>query len=341
MKILLIGSLPPPLGGTSLTLELLKNALESDSEIDLRVINTVGIRQNISVFPLRIIQLLIECVKNIRQADVVSLHIATTALPTVGLAIGVLCKALKKPYILRKFASTDYQSGSIKPYLNQCAIRLSTLFLVETQALVTLSQQRGFAHTRWFPTHRNPPLIVKKTCSEYAKRFVFVGHVREYKGINELIEASRKLQGGDIEIDIYGPLFTPFTKENIENEHIRYKGILQPSNVMPTLQNYDALILPTKAPTEGYPGAIVEALTVGIPVITTQCGAIPELVGEDCGIIIPPGQVEAIALAIRSLRFDTQKYQMIKKNVSNRSIGLTTGYWTEVFKSYCEQSKHL
>lgn len=338
MKILLIGSLPPPLGGTALTFELLKNELNTNKNIDITVINTVGIRNSGHSVPIRLLNMLIQFIKGIRKADVVSLHIATTALPTAGLAVAGLCKLFKKPFVLRKFASTDYKVGGIKGVLSQFAISMSDLFLVETRALVELSQRRGICQTRWFPTHRNPPQSPGGNRSVCAKHFVFIGHVREYKGIHELLDAGRILQRDDIQIDIFGPLFPPFTKETIESENVRYRGVLYPQDVVATLAQYDALILPTKAPTEGYPGVIVEALSAGIPVISTECGAIPELVGNDCGILVPPGQSEAIASAISTLRNDSQHYTTLKRNVVNRSMGLSTGYWARVFTTYCELS---
>lgn len=338
MNILLIGSLPPPLGGTALTFELLKNELNADTNNHIEVINTVGIRNSGIRLPIQLLNILTRFFKGIRKADVVSLHIATTALPTVGFVVALLCKLFKKPFVLRKFASTDYEIGGIKGVLSQLAVSMSDLFLVETRALVELSHRRGLSQTRWFPTHRNPPQYPVSNISAYAKRFVFIGHVREYKGIRELLDAGHILQRDDIQIDIYGPLFPPFTKETIETENIHYKGILNPEDVIPTLQHYDALILPTKAPTEGYPGAIVEALSAGIPVISTECGAIPELVGNDCGILVPPGKSEAIASAISMLRNDSQHYTMLKQNVANRAVGLSTGYWARVFTSYCELS---
>lgn len=338
MNILLVGSLPPPLGGTALTLELLKNELNTDTKNSIEIINTVGIRNSGTLLPIRLVNIFARLFSGIRKADVVSLHIATTALPTVGLVVAILCKISKKPFILRKFASTDYEIGGIKGFLSQLSISMSDLFLVETRALVELSQRRGVNQARWFPTHRNPPINPSTNTSVVAKKFVFIGHVREYKGILELLEAGRILQGEDIQIDIYGPLFPPFTKEVIEAEKIRYRGILNPEEVIPTLQHYDVLILPTKASTEGYPGAIVEALSVGLPVISTECGAIPELVGNDCGILVPPGKPEAIASAISMLRSDSQRYTTLKHNVANRSIGLSTGYWARVFSSYCEMT---
>jgi glycosyltransferase involved in cell wall biosynthesis len=73
-------------------------------------------------------------------------------------------------------------------------------------------------------------------------------------------------------------------------------GEIDPRRVAAAYDRADLFVLPTLY--EGYGMAVAEALASGLPVVSTATGAIPDLVGQDAGIIVPPGDQSALAAAL-------------------------------------------
>jgi glycosyltransferase involved in cell wall biosynthesis len=71
-------------------------------------------------------------------------------------------------------------------------------------------------------------------------------------------------------------------------------------NIRPLLAASTVFVMPSHA--EGTPLAILEAMSMGIPVVATDVGGVAELVENGrTGILVPPGDPEAMATAICSL----------------------------------------
>lgn len=156
----------------------------------------------------------------------------------------------------------------------------------------------------------------------------FLSHVREEKGVFVLLESLRTpvINGsGSIHCDIYGLVFRSiaerFKVELSRTPNATYNGVLNPEEAIPTLSQYDALVLPTFYSAEGHPGVLVEAMIAGVPVITTAHRSIPELVQDRVnGLLTPPKDVQRLAQAIHLLDSDRQLLaDMAKQNWEMRT----------------------
>ena len=57
--------------------------------------------------------------------------------------------------------------------------------------------------------------------------------------------------------------------------------------------------------------ALLEAMAMRVPVVATNVGGIPEVLGEGTGILVPPKDSDAIAGALRRLLKDPQARQRL------------------------------
>ena len=57
---------------------------------------------------------------------------------------------------------------------------------------------------------------------------------------------------------------------------------------------------------EGTPNSVVEAMACGKPIIASEVGGIPDMIGPDSGIVVPPGDMRALAEAMLRLARDAE-----------------------------------
>jgi glycosyltransferase involved in cell wall biosynthesis len=82
-----------------------------------------------------------------------------------------------------------------------------------------------------------------------------------------------------------------------------FAGELLPDEVSRRLADADIFCMASFA--EGLPISIMEAMAVGVPVVTTWIGGIPELaINGVTALTVPPGNSDALAVAIKQLMTD-------------------------------------
>jgi glycosyltransferase involved in cell wall biosynthesis len=137
-------------------------------------------------------------------------------------------------------------------------------------------------------------------------RLVCVGRLCEQKGQLLLVEAAaRRVRAGlELELVLAGdgelraPLEAAIARLGL-GAHVRITGWISNERVREEILAARALVLPSFA--EGLPVVLMEALALGRPVISTFVAGIPELVvPEQSGWLVPAGDVEALAGAMRA-----------------------------------------
>ena len=129
--------------------------------------------------------------------------------------------------------------------------------------------------------------------------FLFLGLISKNKGCYEILEVAERLllQKFDFEINIAGngeteKLCKIISEKNL-SKVVNYLGWVSGDKKNEIFQNNNVYLLPSK--NEGLPVSILEAMSFGLPVISTNVGGIPEMIEENkSGFIIEPGDLNAL-----------------------------------------------
>lgn len=141
---------------------------------------------------------------------------------------------------------------------------------------------------------------IKKPKQQQLKGFA-MGRYAHEKGYDVLLDAMSFVDE-EVEVDVYG------YGEKIRQELIRAaeeKGLLNihflPSvtNVFEILMEYDYFILPSRYETFGI--AAIEALSCGLPVVTTDCDGPSEIINPTNGIIVRKEDPQDLARGINKM----------------------------------------
>jgi glycosyltransferase involved in cell wall biosynthesis len=130
-----------------------------------------------------------------------------------------------------------------------------------------------------------------------------VATLRSWKGHAVLLEAMTRLPA-EIELVIVGdgPQREALDRQIVQlglRGRVRMQG--QQADVLPWLRALDIFALPSWA-NEGVPQALVQAMLVELPCVTTAIGGIPELAEhERTALLVPPRDPAALAAAIERL----------------------------------------
>lgn len=125
---------------------------------------------------------------------------------------------------------------------------------------------------------------------------LFTGRLNEEKGIRELLYAFKKVAQMNVKLLVVGAYYynsgmsSPFEDEiqrllESESENVIFTGFV-PYDKIPELYAISDIVVIPSMWDDPAPLTVIEALTSGKPLITTESGGIPEYANENCAIIL-------------------------------------------------------
>ena len=104
----------------------------------------------------------------------------------------------------------------------------------------------------------------------------------------------------------------------------------------------DLLVLTSRY--EGTPNVLLEAMAHGVPVVATKVGGVPEIVSDECGIVVDPFDLPGLAEAVRQLvenpgmrkEMGSAGRAYVERNHSFNSLG---GRLTEIYQKLLQSRR--
>lgn len=293
------------------------------SESEVSKIVTYGWRKNPA-------KLLFQCVKAVLSSK-------NVLFLTDDGGIKVFPKLLQMVNIGHKCKIHYYVVGGwLSSYLDSTPSAVKLLqkldaIYVELPAMQKELNDRGFDNTVLVNKFRrmNPVSSDELVLApEQPYKLCYFSRVMPEKGIEDCISAvkliNERVGFTKYTLDIFGLINEPY-RETFEQmipdfpDYIRYNGIVDFHKSSSVLKDYFLMLFPTSYSSEGYPNAIVDAFSAGLPVVATRWHYNADIIndGED-GVLVDVGEVEQIISAVEKLSDDLDTYSKMRKNCLNR-----------------------
>ena len=186
--------------------------------------------------------------------------------------------------------------------------------------------------------------------NEDDKVIIFTGRLIKEKGIQELISALKNINNPKIKLLVIGSstfnmkVKTQFEEDlynsiNDFKDRIIFTGFVNYENIYKYYKIADLAVIPSIWD-DPAPLTIIESLTCGLPIITTNSGGIPEYVNDECAIILDKNKdlVYNLSLAIQDVLFSEKIGEMRKKS-ENAAKGLDVINYYKNFVNIIEENE--
>jgi len=139
---------------------------------------------------------------------------------------------------------------------------------------------------------------------------IFAGRLYDFKGVEYLLAAARESPQWPVLIVGDGP-----DRERLEGlaqgQPVRFLGALPHQEVLRNVAGSKVLVLPS-VKGDGLPNVLLEALSLGVPVVSTQTAGIPDVIRDgEFGFLVPPADPGAIRRAVDKILSDDALWERL------------------------------
>lgn len=314
-------------GGIDRVMATLKNQLEQEGRTDIgaRFLPTRG-SGSVMLSPFYMLGFCLRMIAaRLRgKVDVVHINLSSFGSTYRKLVIAACARFLQIPYVLHLHGAEYQTFWSDDGTLMSRWIR--HMFEHASRTVVLGGVWRDFI------AHRAPGAADKITIVPNATaapkrprlgggdhvRILFLGRIGDRKGVPQLQEALHRMRhapGWRATIAGDGAVEAARLKatELGLSDRVAFPGWVGPDEVAALIASADILVLPSFA--ENLPVSVIEGMAAGLAVVTTPVGAVEDIIVDgETGLLVPPGDVTALADALTRLVDDPQLRARLGRN---------------------------
>ncbi|MBR6283945.1 MAG: glycosyltransferase family 4 protein [Muribaculaceae bacterium] len=318
----------PPMGGIAQTVYNYKNMVFE--QMDIICCNYFGIIKNLYYFVSSVVILLMKmCFCH--RIKIVHIHSAAYRSFARASVHVIIAKAFRRKVVMH------LHSGYFKQYYEQGNQRFILRILNKCDSIIVLSEQWRQFYTQELKLNNVTiiPNVIPvpeshPVASDGKVHMLFLGHVKQQKGVFDIAEALGKMQtsirnlmmmhiGGMGEMEALEKAI----KDNHVEDCVVVEGWISGEQKVKLLNKCEVFVLPSYF--EGLPLSILESMSYSMAIISTKIGGIPSIVSQGNGLLIEPGDVSGLASAMETLVTN----QPLRQSMGMQSTELCQAFYPE------------
>lgn len=315
--ILLIGPLPPPVGGARVSFQLFRQymgerGVTAMTDFDLPVWST----SRRGVDHLRTSGRVLHALGMIPWSSKVVIFGSRGFCFSYGLAAVLIARVFRKEVYFRFFGGRPMLYLARFPRAIQLLVisgmKLSHRLVVQTETgkleFPDSLRRKVYVVPGYRPRRESNPT---NGSEKGVFRFVYTGAISPEKGTLLLVETFSRLVGkamggtSSAELHLFGDGPEEVLEEVRSVEGVQCHGQVENTALRGRLSEFDVFVFPSIYDNEGHPGSIIEALMAGLPVIASDRDVIREVVADGVnGLLVEPGNGEKLLQAMERIWHD-------------------------------------
>jgi glycosyltransferase involved in cell wall biosynthesis len=272
-----------------------------------------------------------DLVEHARRLGIVHVHVHSFAQAA---HIAALAQQMGGPsYSLHLHGHLEVYGGDHRQKVKNASFLAADARPIQEQLLNQTGFEPSRVHRIWMgvdtalfrppPTHKRAGPL----------RLVTVARLNRTKGHRYALAALRRIldEGGDVHYSIVGggpylSMVEAAIDEFRVRDHVTMMGSLDTECNRQVLQECDAFILPSFGLGEAFPVAMMEAMSCGVPAISSIIGGTPDMITDGVeGFLVPQMDEVAIAQAIRKLHESEELRARLGAAARQRALAMFDG----------------